>query len=204
MYMVVIINEGYNPNNQKLYVYMHKLKVFFTAAYAGKKKYQQNYDQIVQAIQACDVELVATELGNYQDLLTKKELARCKTDRERHYLAIKRGIQWADLVILELSEESFQVGHEATIALYLNKPVLGLSLHEDWGERIMHRYFHGAKYTKYFVVEIIANFIRKFSDADLSERFNLFLSKQQLDKLEAQAKAEGMNKSEYLRYLLEK
>lgn len=183
---------------------MYKTKIFFTAAYAGKRKYQKYYDLIVQSIQACDVELIATELGNYKDLLTKTELKKYKTDRERHYVAIKKGIQWADLVILELSEESFQVGHEATLALFMNKPVLGLSLLEDWGRRIIHRYFHGAKYNEYFVKQIISEFINKYSHADLSERFNLFLSKQQLAKLEQLAQKEGMNKSELLRSLLEK
>jgi len=181
---------------------MYKTKVFFTASYEGKQAYQENYDLIVKAIKESTTEVIATELGNYKTILTQKEMNKCKTEREMHYLAIKRGIQWADLVILELSHESFQVGHEATLALELNKPVLGLSVNVDWSERIIHRYFYGEKYSKYFVKEIVQDFIAKNSKEDLNERFNLFLSKSQLKKLETLSKKENMNKSEYLRNLI--
>lgn len=183
---------------------MYKPKVFFTAAFEGKTKYQQYYDLIVQILSESNVELIATELGNYLKLLSKNDLKKHKTDRERHYIAIKNGIQSADMIILELSHESFQVGHEATIALDLNKPVLGLSLHEDWSNRIIHRYFTAAKYNKYMVRNIIQEFIERHSHEYLSERFNLFLSKKQTDKLERLAKSEGLNKSEYIRMLLNK
>ncbi len=182
---------------------MYKTKVFFTCSHSGKKKYQEYYDKIVSAIENSNVNLIATELGNYKQTLTKADLKKCKSDREVHYLAIKKGIQWADLIILELSEESFQVGHEATLAMEMKKPVLGLSLNEDWAARIKHPYFHAAKYTKYFYKDIIEKFIRDFGDEQLSERFNLFLSKRQLNKLERKAKDENINMSEMIRRLVD-
>lgn len=182
---------------------MYKPKVFFTASFSGKSKYQDLYDQVLKSIQNNDVDLIATELGNYKAILTEEDTRSCNTEREIHYLAIKKGINWADLVILELSHESFQVGHEATLALDQKKNVLGLSIHKDWSETIKNKYFHGAKYTKYFCNEIIQNFITRYSDEQLSERFNLFLSKRQMNKLENLAQKNGVNKSEYLRELLD-
>lgn len=182
---------------------MYKPKIFFTAAYSGKKLYQKYYDQIVAAIQQNDVELVATELGNYKSVLTTQDKQSVSTAREEHYLAIKKGIKWADLVILELSQESFQVGHEATLALQEKKPVLGLSLHEDWSKRIVNKYFHGVKYSQYFVAETITSFINKYRKEPLNERFNLFMSASQLAKLERLANQSDMNSSEYLRSLIE-
>ncbi len=183
---------------------MYKTKVFFTAAYSGKKDYQKYYDLIVKILLNSKVELVATELGNYKSLLTKNDLKKCRTTEEEHYLAIKNGIRWADLVVFELSKESFQVGHEATVALNLNKPVLGLSLLENWQNKIIHRYFYGVKYTQYTLREHISAFLEKHSNENLSERFNFFLSKRQLSKLEKLCELEGINKSEYLRNLLDR
>lgn len=183
---------------------MYNLKIFFTASFEGKEKYQSNYDKIVQIIKESKAEVVATELANYKKLLTLRDIKKLKTEKEIHYYAIKKGIQWADLVIMELSQESFQVGHEATLAIQLKKPLLGLSIHQDWSQRILDTYFIGAKYNEYNVREIITGFINKYSKNRLTERFNMFLSKQQIKKLDSLAKENSTTRSELIRSLIEK
>lgn len=180
-----------------------KTKIFFTASYFGKKKYQRYYDLVLRKIEECDVELIGTEKGNYMDILDRRMKRRLKNERYRHYEAIRKGILWADAVIIEISNEDFQLGHEASLAMLSKKHVLCLSLHEDFSKKILNEYFHGAKYNEYNIGTVIRDFIKVVQKERLSERFNCFLSKKQVTHLNRKASLEGINRSEFLRRLLE-
>lgn len=184
------------------YTYI-SMKVFFTASYEGKEYLQKYYDMVLEAIESTGVEVISPELGNYKKLLRPIEMHSLKSDEQIHYEAIRRGIMWADAVIIEVSHEDFQLGHEATLAVQDKTPVLCLSINENYGKRIHNRFFFGAKYTKYNVKDIVIDFIVKNKDELLSQRFNMFLSKSQVNYLDKMSKTKGFNKSEYLRELLE-
>jgi len=179
------------------------MKVFYTASYYGKEKYQKYYDMVLRAIEKSGAEIVSPEKGNYLDLLTKEEQKKAKDEKERHYLAIKKGIEWADVVVIEVSQEDFQLGHEATLAIFNKKPVLCLSIHEDFSKKIKNKYFYGHKYGEMNVEEIVEEFLNKIKGRKLEVRFNCFLSGAQDDFLEKRTKIVGMNKSEYLRKLID-
>jgi predicted protein tyrosine phosphatase len=106
--------------------------------------------------------------------------------------------------VIEISHEDFQLGHEATLAIMAKKPVLCLSIHEDFSKKIVNPYFFAAKYSESNIEEIVDNFIKRVDKESLNQRFNLFLSKRQLVNLEIASKKMGMNNSEYLRMLLDK
>jgi hypothetical protein len=179
------------------------MKIFFTCPYSGKEQYQPYYDKIVEAIKETNNEFISPEIGNYKNILDKSDLDKLKTERQVHYEAIRKGIVWADVVIFEMSKESFQVGYEANLAIQNKKPILCMSLYEDFSEKIHNRYFYGAKYTKYNVKSTVKEFINKHQKELLSERFNFFLSKRQLNLLEDEAQKQKMSSSEYLRYLID-
>lgn len=180
------------------------MKVFFTASFSGKEKYQRYYNMVLAAIEAHKVELISPEKGNYKELLPERVTYKLKDDKKIHYEAIKRGIFWADAVIIEMSHEDFQLGHESTLALEARKHVLCLSVHEDFSEKIQNRYFHGGRYNEYNVEELVENFITLSNKEFLSERFNCFLSPSQIQHLEKRSKEEGISASEYLRELIDK
>ncbi|KKU63018.1 MAG: hypothetical protein UX87_C0037G0016 [Candidatus Amesbacteria bacterium GW2011_GWA1_47_16] len=179
------------------------MRVFYTASYLGKQKYQKYYDLVRQAIEKSGVELVSPEKGNYKDLLTAADVRRLRDERLIHYEAIRRGIAWSDAAIIEISNEDFQLGHEATLAMQSRKHVLCLSVYEDFSEKIRNRYFHGARYSEYDAEEIVEAFINKAKKEFLGERFNMFLSPSQLDYLGKIAEKEKIGKSEYLRRLID-
>lgn len=179
------------------------MKVFFTASYNGKEHLQKYYDLIVECIQSTGVDLISPELGNYKKILKPLEMHSLKSEEQIHYEAIRKGILWADAVVIEISHEDFQLGHETTLALGYKKPVLILSLKEDYSKKINNRFLEAAKYTQYNVKDIIIDFIVKNRQELLSERFNMFISKTQLKHLELKGKQSGMNKSEYLRNLID-
>lgn len=180
------------------------MKIFYTASYLGKQKYQENYNQVLKAIEETGAEVISPEKGNYQSLLTPQEVEELKYPKKIHYEAIRKGILWSDAVVIEITNEDFQLGHEATLAIQNKKYVLCLSLFEDFSEKIQNRYFYGAKYNEYNIEEIIDNFIKTVEDDQFSERFNLFLSPTQSQYLDKKALENKMNKSEYLRFLLDR
>lgn len=181
---------------------MH-MRIFYTASYYGKEKYQKYYDMILKAITNTGVEVLSPEKGNYLNILQKKDLKKFKSGKEIHYEAIRRGIQWADAVIIEISNEDFQLGHEATLALQEKKHVLCLSIHEDFSEKIINPYFHGLKYNDYNLEDAVTDFVETVKSEQLNERFNLFLSSRQVTYIESVARRKGMNKSEYIRMLID-
>ncbi|MCA9374962.1 hypothetical protein KC622_01380 [Candidatus Dojkabacteria bacterium] len=180
------------------------IKVFYTASYYGKKKYQKNYDQVLRAIERNEVDIISPELGGYEKVLSVSERSAVKSHDLVHYRAIRKGIQLCDATIIEISNEDFQLGHEATLAILNKKPVLCLSIYEDFSKKIDSPYFHGAHYNEFNLDFVVSDFIKKVSSNRLDQRFNLFLSRTQLEKLEKFSKEAKTTKSEYLRSLIEK
>ncbi|KKR06389.1 MAG: hypothetical protein UT34_C0001G0429 [candidate division WS6 bacterium GW2011_GWF2_39_15] len=179
------------------------MKIFFTSSFYGKKQYQKYYDLVLDTILKFEKDIISPELGNYLKTIKDSEKRKIRDLRTIHYLAVKKGIQQADAVIIEISHQDFQLGHEATLAIQSKKPVLCLSISEDMSLKVKDRYFYGAKYNAYSIDEIIENFIKQAKKSVLSQRFNLFLSPTQLKHVELASLKSGMNKSEYIRGLID-
>ena len=180
------------------------MKIFYTASYSGKQKYQKQYDLILEALeQQPDIEVISPEKGNYKNTLSVREMQKLGDAKRIHYEAIRRGILWSDAVIIEMSNEDFQLGHEATVAVQAKKHVLCLSIFEDFSDKIPNRYFHGAKYTELNIHDLVESFLDRARKDVLGERFNCFLSANQLQHLEKAGLEQGLNMSEYLRTLID-
>ena len=182
------------------------IKIFWTASYYGKEKYQKDYDTVARAIDAQkDAEVISPEKGNYMSLIPESAKRQLGGHPQKlHYDAIRRGILWSDAVIIEISQEDFQLGHEATLAIQSKKHVLCLSTHEDFSEKIDNRYFHAAKYNKMTIEEIIENFLVLARKDLLSRRFNLFLTSSQEQFLKSKGLETGLGASDYIRTLIDK
>lgn len=179
------------------------MRIFYTASYYGKKRYQKELDLVLKTLEKTTSEILSPEKGNYLSVLKDRDYKRIKNKKKLHYEAIRRGIRWAQAVVIEISNEDFQLGHEATLAIQAKKPVLCLSVNEDFSEKIENQYFHGAKYNEYNIEEIIDDFIKNSEKETLNERFNLFLSPRHVTYLDGVSKKAGLNKSEYLRLLID-
>lgn len=180
------------------------MNLFYTCSYYGKPKYQAQYDLILDALEQHEnLTLVSPEKGNYFDVLTPKELTKYNNDKERHYHAIRRNIERADAVVIEVSYPDFQIGFEAAYAVDKKKYVLALSVHEDYSQKIIHPYFTAAKYDPNSIDEVIREFLSKADTKKYTQRFNFFLSESQLEKLNRNAQKLNLNQSEYLRLLID-
>lgn len=180
------------------------MKVFYTCSYYGKGKYQKYYDLVLAAIEKTGAEVISPEKGNYKKWIPEGVRARLGDLNRLHYEAIRRGIMAVDAVVIEVSFQDIQIGYEAALAVVSKKPVLCLSIFEDFSQKIDNRYFFGAKYSELNVEEIVAEFVQMAKKKRLGERFNMFLSKAQETYLEKRAKDEGITRSEFLRQLIER
>jgi len=179
------------------------MKIFFTASYTGKKEYQKYYDVIVDTIRKANVELISLEVQKHEDLLDKKLIKKLKRE-EIHYMYTKKGIDQAHAVIIETSREGFQLGHEATLALLYNKPVLCLSKNWRFSNSIKHRNFFAYKYKSASELpNIINKFIKDTKRKYLSVRFNLFLSPNQKNFITWFSRRVNRNESEIIRSLID-
>lgn len=181
------------------------MKLFWTASYHGKTQYQTFYDLVGRAIDAQpDLEVIATEKGNYQNILPPTLRQKLASNAQKlHYEAIRRGILWADAVIIEISHEDFQLGHEASLAMQAKKHVLCLSIHEDYSVKLDNRYFHAARYNKMTVAEQIESFLKLARRDLLTQRFNLFLTSSQLQYVKQKGVESGEGASSYIRNLID-
>lgn len=186
-----------------MYICIAIMTVFFTASYFGKKKYQKEFDLVRETIKRFKVTLISPEEGNYQNVLdvqTRQRLAA--TPELLHYESIRQGIHMSDVVIIEVSHEDIQLGHEITLALMEKKPVLVLSTLKDFSRVINSELFFASKYTQKNIEGVIQDFLARVRGMGLARRFNMFLYPHQLEYLETAAKGQGMNVSEYIRRLI--
>ena len=183
------------------------MNIFYTASFYGKDTYQKNYDLVLEALESFGHNILSPEKGNYLKFSAVAQVKRGKqvvTPNEQHYLAIKSGIRQSDAVVIEVSYQDLQLGHEATLAIESHKPVLCLSIYDDFSKKIFNPYFYGAKYNEYTIYEVLEEFINKIMRKQFTERFNMFLSPQQVGYLKEKAKKEKNTASAYLRGLIEK
>lgn len=181
------------------------MKIFYTVSFYGKAQYQTYYDLVLDALEKTGAQVISPEKQNHLQLLPKRRLNRFKDDTHRlHYEAIKHGIQQTDASVIEVSYQDIQIGYETALAVQSKKPLLCLSIHEDFSQKIHHPYFFGAKYSEVTIDNIVEEFIKKIQKKRFTERFNFFLSPTQLNYLTTSAKKHEMTTSEYLRDLIDK
>jgi hypothetical protein len=179
------------------------MKVFFTASYKGKKTHQQSYDRIVKTLQDSDLEVISLEIQKYEDLLGQEILCK-RPINEVHALYIKKGIDLANAVVIEASRDNFQIGHEATLSLLYNKPVLCLSDNKDYSEKILHPKFYAKIYNNLEEIDKhIADFIDEVKNKFYSVRFQILLSPEQKNFLMRYGAKNKLNKSEVLRKMID-
>lgn len=178
------------------------MTIFFTASYYGKEKYQKYYDLVRRAIESMHVELISPETGSYLGVLDEAKRKEITDPKLLHYEAIRQGIHVSDAVVIEVSNEDFQLGHEATLAIMDKKPVLCLSIHENFSRKINNDYFFGARYTKETIGPIVQDFFARVREMRQARRFNMFLYPTQVSYLGQASEKHGMNMSEYIRRLI--
>lgn len=175
------------------------MKVFFACSFRGKKLYQEYFNQVIGTLKKNKVEVISKETNEYEDILGKK-ITSILTPEEMHYLFVKTGIDKSNAVIVDISRESFQLGHEATIALLYNKPVLCLSKGEISNIKVYDPRLRLESYnSKADINRIINSFLNEVRNKYLSVRLHVNLSPEHKNFLDWYGAKSGKNISQIIR-----
>jgi hypothetical protein len=177
------------------------MKVFFTASLSEREKYKKYYDTVVKTVQKND-EIISLEVQEYSHLIPK-DIIKSIPKNELHYTWLKKGIKKSNCVIIDASRDSFRLGHEATLALLYNKPVLCLSDKKDYSYVIINPKFYAAVYKdEKEVASIVGNFLQLVKRKHMGLRKNIYITSEYANFLNWYSKSNSKNDSEVIRELI--
>ncbi|MGI5827562.1 MAG: hypothetical protein ACOX6V_00905 [Patescibacteria group bacterium] len=180
------------------------MRIYFTAAISAASQYGDNYRQIVKHLKDMGHTVVAEHI---LDVKLNIILEESQKESVRYYKRMQQELAKADLLVAEVSFPStVHVGHELTLALENEKPVLALHVK---GRRPVLLWGNSSE--KFYVEEYDLQNLKRvleYSIDYLSEqkdvRFNFFVSPRIADFLNSVSKKRKMPRAVYLRRLIEK
>lgn len=185
------------------------MKIFFITSTGQLNTYKENYRAIGNAIK----NLGHTLIRDWLEEAIKNFEAGKKIERAKVYPQVVKSIERADAIVVEGTVESFSVGHQVTLALQKEKPVLfllfndrkkkkeGLKPKNAVIESIKPSLLTTAEYTLENLKDILSNFFTLYRGGG-KFRFNLMLDKDVRDYLNWASKFYKKNKSNIFRDLV--
>lgn len=180
------------------------MKVYFTASLRGKEQYGKNYKYIVELLQGLDYQVESDHV-----LKESPESVDDVSDEYRveYYKKMLKWIASSDIVVAELTDASSSIGHEVTLALEKEKPVVALC---EKGK--IPNIFKAIRNDKFFLLEyedlnvdlkrILLSTIKK-AQKTVDIRFNFFVSPKISNYLDWVSREKRIPRSVYLRRLIE-
>lgn len=184
------------------------MKVFFACSTSELKKYKNNYLEICKLTKEMGHNLTRDWLDEAIKLI---EGGTTTIDREDIYSQVADAIMAADVVVIEGTVASFSIGHQITLALLKNKPVLFLQLKEKGKKRgrIKNNFIDGIKSPLLTVVQYtpdeLADVLNDFFDKNGGKhivKFNIVLTREIENYLNWVSFAHRVNRSEFIRELI--
>lgn len=180
------------------------MKIYFTAAISAMPEYEENYRRIVDFLKKQSHTVFADHI-----LSKSMRLIDSETPEEHgaYYRNMIRRLTEADLLVAEVSFPStVHVGHELTLALEKDKPVLALFKKGKrpvlfWG--ITSDKFYAAEYTQNTLEQVLTESIDYLSEQQ-DTRFNFFISPKHQHYLDWISRTMKTPRAVHLRWLLER
>lgn len=178
------------------------MKLYFSGAIAQKAELGTYYEKIVRYLeQAGHIVLQDTTLVTFKEAVQKSD-----AERIAYYQHVLTWINQADAVVLEVSFPStLHIGHELSLAIEKNKPVLALYHYErepSFFLGLQHERVYWADYTDWNISQTLEQGLN-FAQSQSDSKFNFSLKAHQATFLDNVAKQYNMPKSSYLRQLIE-
>ncbi len=183
------------------------MKIYFTASTAEFDQNKKNYIAIRDFL-VKEKHILTRDWLYEANRRIQSKLLEQKDIKEIYKLCIK-GIDDADLVIVEDTVSNFSTGHQITIALLRQKPTLVL-----WN-RPKHKHFkkmfiHGIEsdllevkmYNQQNLFEIIRTFVNKYKNASERKRFHLVLTGFERDYLDWLHFNLGLSRTELIKSMI--
>ncbi len=177
------------------------MRVYFTASMLGRDKYIGNYIQIVKVLREKGIE-VYEQTTKVSRNYVHREIS--DQDKIKYYKQVLRWLNQADVVVVEASYSSLSIGHEISLALERNKPVIVLYCEGD-----APHFLIGVQSEKLIVQKYKLGKLREVLAATIDEaierretRFNFFIPRRLVVYLDWISKKRRVPRAVYLRQLL--
>ncbi|NMC35784.1 hypothetical protein GYA49_01950 [Candidatus Beckwithbacteria bacterium] len=179
------------------------MKIYFSASISDKKNLINNYKFIYKTLEEIGVEIISDHV-----LKDTAETIKLKSHEEvvLFYKKIVKLINSSDIVIIESSASSTNLGHEISLALEKNKPTIVLVEEQAKTPRLLE----GSNDEKLIMVRYQMNTLRRELKFALEEaksqsdvRFNFFVSPKIVNYLDWIAKKKKVPRAVYLRRLID-
>lgn len=177
------------------------MKIYFVASISGKQEYGANYQKIFEALKNIGADILSDHV-----LTTSAEQLGGVTAKEEKdfYKQLNNWINEADVIVAEVSHQSTNVGHEVSLALFRNKPVILLHV-----ENKMPLVFAGINSEKLQLIQYDFNNVEEelrmaldYASESQDTRFNFFISPNHQNYLNWIAKNRKIPRSVFLRRLI--
>ncbi len=185
------------------------MKIHFACSTAKFTKYQNNYLTICKEIKELGNTITRDWIEEGIEFFEKK---KTDIDRTDIYKKTIESILASDMLIVEGTVSSFSVGHQITVAINKNKPVLFLTYEKkDEKTYFGSSFIDGIKtplitnrsYNFSNLKNILEDFINK-NKGGATIKFNIVLTKEIDNYLDWASFSYKKNKSEYIREIIEK
>lgn len=176
--------------------------VYFNASVSSQPEYKEDYKNIVKSLEKLGHKVMADHILDYP--VSKRDDETSESRKEYYDKMVKR-IKKSDLMVAEISFPStVHVGHELTLAMDFNKPVLALYKKSKrpilfWG--LEEDKFLVEEYTEAELNDVIKRGVDYLSD-HMDTRFNFFISPKIENYLDWIAKNRRTPRAVYLRNLI--
>ena len=177
------------------------MKIYFVASVSGKQEYGENYQRIFKALKNIGADVLSnhvltTSVEQFKEISRKEE--------KSFYKQLNSWINEADVIVAEVSHQSTNVGHEVSLALFRNKPVILLHV-----ENKTPLVFAGINSEKLQLIKYNFNNVEEelrlaldYAAESQDTRFNFFISPNHQNYLNWIAKNRKIPRSVFLRRLI--
>jgi hypothetical protein len=179
------------------------MNIYFTASISQREIYGDYYNKIINQLTKLGHKVIHEHITEH----TPETISKVsKEGRIKYYKQVQKWISNADLVVAELSSPStLNVGHEVSMALEKNKPVIGLFL-----QGRESAFLEGNKSDKFiyqeYTPQTLVNALREgleYVQGNSDTRFNFIVPHKILEYLDWVALHKNLPRSVYLRNLIE-
>jgi hypothetical protein len=181
------------------------MKIYFTASVSAKEEHPEvtkDYERIVRKLEALGHEVTADHVINVDHEFIKNVEDDYRT---KYYRELLNKINRADLVFSEMTYSSASIGHEVTLALEKNKPVVVASKTgriPQIFKAIQESNLHFIEYDK--LEDLLERLEGELEEVKEGEdiRFNFLIPPSMVDYLEWVSRTKRIPKSVFIRNLI--
>jgi 2'-deoxynucleoside 5'-phosphate N-hydrolase len=178
------------------------MKIFFNASLSGRKEFNENYEVVIAELNRLGYKLESPIQSGRTIADRQHESA---VDAAKYYRKLIQSIAGADICVFEVSFPSTGIGHEISVAMDMNKPVIALHTIGKQPYVLEAMQSDKLQVIGYDLEELpkVLRYALDFATEQQDTRFNFFISPNIGHYLDWVSKRKRLPRAVYLRRLIE-